>query len=71
MHAARGTNRKNLRSVCSHRTAVSSGRCGGIAHMTGALPGIDTGALGRAGWDGGGRQSHPLHESRRNAQSSA
>ena len=42
-----------MRSVYSHRAAISSGRCGGTAHMTGALPGIDTGALGRAGWDGG------------------
>lgn len=35
-HTAWGTNRRNYRSVCSHRTTVSSGsqRCAGIAHVT-------------------------------------
>lgn len=68
MHAARGTNRRNLISLYSHRAATSSGRYGGMAHMTGALRN-DADALGTASWDSEleGGQSCSLHESRRNA----
>lgn len=53
----------NLRSVCCHRAEGSLGRSGGVAHMNGALPGMDTRYLGRAGWGGRSEgQSCPLPE---------
>jgi len=50
MHAAQEINRRSLRHehACRVMISVASGRCGGMAPMTGALEWKDTGFLGRA-----------------------